>query len=63
VLDFLWLKHQSFNDTLDITVELFPHRTSTGYKQLQPLEAHIRKHRERYERMGMSLKGEGLWED
>jgi hypothetical protein len=60
VLDFLWLKHQSFNDTLEIILQLFPHRTSTGTRALQPLEAHIRKHRERYERMDMTLKGEGI---
>lgn len=60
MLDFLWLKHQSFNDTLDIIVQIFPHRTSNGNKPLEPLEAHLRKHRERFERMDMSLKGEGI---
>ena len=62
ILDFLWLKHQSFNDVLDIIVEIFPHRCGPGGSPLQAITTHLRKHKSRYEAMDMSLKGEAIVE-
>jgi hypothetical protein len=59
LLDFLWLKHQSFDATLDIIIEVLPHRL-IGASPLQGISDHIRQNRERYERMSMELKGEAI---
>lgn len=60
MLDFIWLKHQSFNDLLDVILKLFPHRIATSAAPLSNIASHIRKHISRYENMDMSLRGEGV---
>jgi hypothetical protein len=62
VLDFIWLKHQNFNDTLDILLELFPHRISTGDRPTQNITRKLLDSQWRYENMDMTLKGEDLVE-
>jgi hypothetical protein len=60
LLDYIWLKYQSFNDTLPVIVELLPHRIAPGSKPMIWIAKHIRKNKGRYENMDMSLKGTAI---
>jgi len=59
LLDFLWLKHQSFNAIMDVIIELLPHRL-IGDSPLKGISDHIRAHPHRYEHMSMDLAGDGI---